>query len=291
MGLVPPLTREEFASLIVEGIKKRGETREIKFDKDRFRLVSEGEPPLLIGHVRGIGESLPSRTVLALEKFYGQYCSLSISQRAEALMEYVKRWFILPTEPLDEMTRLKEMYQSASPDVKAALKNQFGESVDQLFGDPSGGTPSLGVRVQIDVPEGARVDGDSAGLTMMLAAISELSQVPMKRGIAVTGAINTYGDVLAVDFVNEKIEGWFRICKMNGLNGEQGVIIPKANVNDLQLDMEVVEAARRGLFHVYAVEKVDEAIEIMSELPAREVYQRMRDTHLGDQGSGETERA
>lgn len=112
------------------------------------------------------------------------------------------------------------------------------------------------------------VEGDSASSTELYALLSALSGLPLHQGIAVTGSVNQHGEVQAVGGVTTKIEGFFAICKAQGLTGEQGVIIPAANVPNLMLDEEVVAAARAGLFHVRAVRAIDEGIELLTGQPA-----------------------
>lgn len=108
------------------------------------------------------------------------------------------------------------------------------------------------------------VDGDSASSTEMYALLSSLSGVPIKQGVAVTGSVNQNGEVQAIGGVNHKIEGFFACCKARGLNGEQGVIIPKANVKDLMLKPEVVDAVRGGTFHIWSVGTIEQGIEILT---------------------------
>jgi len=112
------------------------------------------------------------------------------------------------------------------------------------------------------------VEGDSASLAETCAILSELAEIPLRQDIAVTGSINQKGEVQAIGGVNEKIEGFFRVCKGRGLTGLQGVIIPKSNVQHLMLSEEVVEAVQKGMFQVYAVSSVDEAMEILTGVPA-----------------------
>ncbi|TBU90972.1 Lon protease family protein [Stutzerimonas kirkiae] len=107
------------------------------------------------------------------------------------------------------------------------------------------------------------VDGDSASLGECCALISALSRTPLKQCFAITGSINQFGEVQAVGGVNEKIEGFFRLCEARGLSGEQGVIIPFANVSTLMLDERVLDAVRQQRFHVYAVRQVDEALSLL----------------------------
>ncbi len=114
------------------------------------------------------------------------------------------------------------------------------------------------------------VEGDSASLAELCALLSDLATAPVRQGLAVTGSVNQFGDVQAIGAVNEKIEGFFDICKARGLSGEQGVLIPADNVKHLMLRQEVVTACAEGRFRVYAVRNVDEAIELLTGIPAGE---------------------
>ncbi len=107
------------------------------------------------------------------------------------------------------------------------------------------------------------VDGDSASLGECCALISAISRTPLKQCFAITGSINQFGEVQAVGGVNEKIEGFFRLCEARGLTGEQGAIIPFANVATLMLEERVLEAVRQEKFHIYAVRHVDEALSLL----------------------------
>ncbi|GBD11979.1 Lon protease [bacterium HR23] len=114
------------------------------------------------------------------------------------------------------------------------------------------------------------VEGDSASSAELYALLSALADLPIKQGIAVTGSVNQRGEIQAIGGVNEKIEGFFHTCRLKGLTGEQGVIIPEANVQHLMLKEEVVEAVRAGKFHIWAVRTVDEGISILTGVPAGE---------------------
>jgi predicted ATP-dependent protease len=115
------------------------------------------------------------------------------------------------------------------------------------------------------------VDGDSASLAEVCALISALTGVPIRQALAVTGSINQYGDVQSVGGVNEKIEGFFRLCQARKLTGEQGVIIPKANIPSLMLKSEVVAAVQSKAFAIYAVGSVDETLALVTGKPVRAV--------------------
>lgn len=108
------------------------------------------------------------------------------------------------------------------------------------------------------------VDGDSAALAELCALISALTGVPLAQGFAVTGSINQYGEVQTIGGVNEKIEGFFRLCEARELTGRQGVIIPKANVRNLMLKDDVVEAVRHREFVIHAVSSVDQTVELLT---------------------------
>ncbi len=112
------------------------------------------------------------------------------------------------------------------------------------------------------------VDGDSASSAELYALLSALAETPIKQGYAVTGSVNQLGEVQAIGGANEKIEGFFDVCKLKGMTGEQGVLIPAANVQHLMLREDVVEAARQGQFRIHAVASIDEGIEILTGLPA-----------------------
>ncbi len=114
------------------------------------------------------------------------------------------------------------------------------------------------------------VEGDSASVAELCALLSALADVPLKQSLAVTGSVNQHGEVQPIGGVNEKIEGFFDVCRDRGLTGEQGVIIPAANVVHLMLRQDVVAAAEAGQFHIYPVRTVDEAIELLTGMPAGE---------------------
>ncbi|MBC7222990.1 MAG: AAA family ATPase [Anaerolineae bacterium] len=117
------------------------------------------------------------------------------------------------------------------------------------------------------------VEGDSASSTELYALLSSLSGLPIKQGIAVTGSVNQRGQIQPIGGVNQKIEGFYEVCKIQGLDGTQGVIIPKQNVHNLMLREEVVQAVAEGKFHIWPVETVDQGIEILTGVPAGELQE------------------
>ena len=119
------------------------------------------------------------------------------------------------------------------------------------------------------------IDGDSASCAELVALLSSISGVPIKQNLAITGSVNQKGQIQPIGGVNQKIEGFFKICKTNGLDGSHGVVIPIQNIDNLMLDSEVIDSVRQGKFNVYAIETVDEAIELMTGFPADEIHNRV----------------
>ncbi|TWX56283.1 ATP-binding protein [Colwellia hornerae] len=115
------------------------------------------------------------------------------------------------------------------------------------------------------------IDGDSASMAELCALISAIALLPIKQGFAITGSINQHGGVQSIGGVNEKIEGFYRLCKEEGLTGKQGVIIPRTNVNNLMLADDVIEAVKNNQFAIHAVEDIDQAIELLMNEPAGKI--------------------
>jgi lon-related putative ATP-dependent protease len=121
------------------------------------------------------------------------------------------------------------------------------------------------------------VEGDSASSAELCALLSALADTPIAQSLAVTGSVNQHGDVQAIGGVNEKIEGFFDLCRARGLTGEQGVLIPEANVKNLMLREDVVAAVREGKFRIHAVRTIDEGISLLTGLPAADVHARVEE--------------
>ncbi|MGL4798957.1 MAG: Lon protease family protein [Cellulosilyticaceae bacterium] len=134
---------------------------------------------------------------------------------------------------------------------------------------------SLSCRICFEQSYGG-IDGDSASSTELFAVLSSLAEVPIRQGIAVTGSINQYGKIQPVGGVNDKIEGFYKVCKNKGLTGNQGVIIPYQNKEDLMLDDEVIEAVKEGKFHIYAMSSVKEGMELLTGVPYETVHESVQ---------------
>ncbi len=112
------------------------------------------------------------------------------------------------------------------------------------------------------------VDGDSASSTELYGLLSSLSGIPINQSIAVTGSVNQKGQIQPIGGVNEKIEGYFQVCKVRGLDGSHGVMIPVQNIDNLQLSDEIIQAVKDKKFHIYAVSTIEEGIEVLTGVPA-----------------------
>lgn len=121
------------------------------------------------------------------------------------------------------------------------------------------------------------IDGDSASSAELYALLSSIGEIPIKQNIAVTGSINQKGEIQVVGGVTHKVEGFYYICKEKGLTGKQGVILPRKNLENLVLLDEVEEAIKEGLFNIYPVSRIEEAMEILTERPFSYVYDRIMD--------------
>lgn len=143
--------------------------------------------------------------------------------------------------------------------LSGLLRRQFGAGRVFAFTASVGFEQSYG-----------RIDGDSASTAEVYAILSALSGIPLRQDVAVTGSVNQRGEIQSVGGVNEKIEGFFAVCRIQGLTGSQGVVIPPTNVRDLCLSTDVVEACAAGRFHVWTVDTVSEGIELLCGVPAGE---------------------
>jgi predicted ATP-dependent protease len=114
------------------------------------------------------------------------------------------------------------------------------------------------------------VEGDSASSTELYTLLSSISGIPIKQNIAITGSVNQMGEIQPIGGINEKVEGYFRVCKAKGLTGEQGVMMPQKNLDNLMLREDVVEAVKQGKFHLWAVDSIDHGIEVLTGKPAGE---------------------
>jgi lon-related putative ATP-dependent protease len=137
------------------------------------------------------------------------------------------------------------------------------------FASQMGGTIPLSFSASVTFEQSyGMIDGDSASCAELYALLSSLSGIPIYQGIAVTGSVNQKGEVQAIGGVNEKIQGYFEVCKMHKLNGKQGVIIPESNVNNLMLGEEVISAVKKGKFNIWAVDKIEDGIRILTGVTA-----------------------
>lgn len=167
---------------------------------------------------------------------------------------YTTQEGVVSVDKIAKMTG--QLYEKSVGVVEGFLRQHFGSDRLPL---------SLGASVTFEQNYGG-IDGDSATSTMAFAIASDFAEVPIKQSLAVTGSMNQKGQIQAIGGVNEKIEGFFALCKERGLTGDQGVIIPKSNVQHLMLNEEVLDAIRDNEFSIYPIETFDEGLEILTGL-------------------------
>ena len=160
-----------------------------------------------------------------------------------------------------DIEREVELGQASHSKGVMLLTGYLGHKYAQLF------PLTLSANIAIEQSYG-HIDGDSASLAELIALISALTKMPVRQDLAITGSINQYGQVQSVGGVNEKIEGFFKLCQHRGLTGNQGVIIPKSNQVNLMLDKEVLAAVKAQKFHICVVETVDDALELLMDKDA-----------------------
>jgi predicted ATP-dependent protease len=164
------------------------------------------------------------------------------------------------TRGIVDIEREAELGQSIHTKGVMILTGYLGHCYAQQF--------PLAISASIAIEQSyGYIDGDSASLAELCCLISALTQAPIRQNFAVTGSINQYGEVQAVGGVNEKIEGYFRLCVARGLSGQHAVIIPAANKRNLMLKQEVIDAVVQGIFSIYAVATVDETLELLTGKP------------------------
>ncbi len=139
------------------------------------------------------------------------------------------------------------------------------------LGDRFAGDKPLAMNATIGFEQSyGMIEGDSASSTELYALLSSLSEVPLKQGIAVTGSVNQQGEIQPIGAVNRKIEGFFDVCKIKGITGDQGVLIPRRNLKNLAIREDVAKALEAGEFHLWAIDTIDEGIELLTDVPAGE---------------------
>lgn len=140
------------------------------------------------------------------------------------------------------------------------------------LGQRYGRYKSMGLSIGIGFEQNySIIDGDSASSTELYAILSSMAGIPLKQNIAVTGSVNQKGEIQPIGGVNEKIEGFYEICKLKGLTGDQGVLIPRKNIKNLMLNRDVIGAVEKGEFHIYAIDTVEEGMKILTDKTMEEI--------------------
>jgi lon-related putative ATP-dependent protease len=168
-----------------------------------------------------------------------------------------------------DIEREAELGKSIHSKGVLLLTGYLGHKYGQNF------TLSISANIAIEQSYG-HIDGDSASLAELCALISAITQLPIRQSLAITGSINQHGQVQSIGGVNEKIEGFFRLCRDKGLDGSHGVIIPRSNQLNLMLSDEVIEAVAQRMFTIYVVDNVDQTLELLMEAKAGEINSKGR---------------
>ena len=241
-GAKRTLTAEHVAMALAAKKRRTGRLSETWLDeiKEQQVLIStEGE---FIGKVNGL-------TVLEIgDSVFGTPARITATVYAGS-------------EGVTDIEREVDLGKSIHSKGVLLLTGYLGHKYGQNF------PVSISANIAIEQSYG-HIDGDSASMAELCALISAVTLLPIDQSLAITGSINQHGEVQSIGGANEKIEGFFQLCKDKGLTGKQGVIIPKTNVINLMLNTEVIEAVERGDFAIYAVESIDQALELLMATPA-----------------------
>ena len=236
------ITKEYIQKALDERIEriKKYDSRYIEMIKENTLLIStEGNE---VGQINGL-------TVMSIGDYsFGKPSKITVNT-------YLGKSGIIDIE--------REIEQSGSSHSKGVLilEGYLGQTFAQEF------PLSLNASICFEQLYGG-VDGDSASSTELYALLSSLSGIPINQSIAVTGSVNQKGEIQPIGGINEKIEGFYQICKMRGFNKKHGVIMPVQNVKNLHLSDNIIEDVKNGNFHIYAISSIDEGIEILTGVPA-----------------------
>ena len=163
-------------------------------------------------------------------------------------------------------------------ELSGAIHNKGVLQVENVMRFRYGQTRPLPAKLSVIFDQSyGPIDGDSASSTEFYAMVSALSGIPIRQDLAVTGAVGLRGEVLAIGGVNEKIEGFFEICRLRGLTGTQGVLVPESNLGDLMLPPEVLAAVRARRFHVYGIAHVDQGLTLLTGCEAAAIDAKVRE--------------
>lgn len=243
---------------VQEAIK---ETEKIyaKLQQDRLEYIRED-----IIKIKTDGEEVGSVNGLVVMKDQFGLFTFGYPARVEASSSEGRSESIKSME--EEAGLAGKILKEANDIVESYLRNKFSK---RKLGN---------IAIDFHFPQSySEVDGDSAALTVTIALLSELSGIPVDQKYAITGSMDSRGRVQAIGGVNEKIEGFYKLCEQKGLTGTQGVIIPKDNVPDLMLKDDVLDRYRRGNFHIYQVSYIDEAIEIMMHTDTKAIEKKINE--------------
>ncbi|MCB0029401.1 MAG: Lon protease family protein, partial [Anaerolineales bacterium] len=208
------------------------------------------------------------RLIATSEAVVGQINALTVSQVGDHSFGQPNRVTVRTYVGKSGVIQIDREVALAGPIHNKGLMTLVGYLGGQYAGDHP---LSLNAQITFEQSYGG-IEGDSASSTELYALLSSLAGIPISQAIAVTGSVNQHGEIQPIGGVTEKVEGWFNVCRQRGLTGDQGCMIPAANIQDLMLDHTVIEAVAAGQFHIWAVRSVDEGIELLTGRSATDVH-------------------
>jgi len=234
-----------------EAVRRAMECRQYLYDLPEETILEQVEKGSLLIDVEGseVG-SVNGLAVLERGNFFSFGCTMKITATVGAGKEGIIN--------IEREAGLSgEIHNKGILILEGYLRNRYARNLPlSLY---------AGICVEQNYYE---IEGDSASSTELYALLSAIAGVPLRQDLAVTGSVNQFGVIQPVGGVTEKVEGFFRICCMKGLSGEQGVILPRQNVENLLPSRELMQAMERGVFHIYPVSTIDEGMEILTGIPA-----------------------
>jgi predicted ATP-dependent protease len=264
----------EIADLVREGsywAKEAG--REVVSSKDILNAVKQR-----IFYQGRIGAQLRERIldgtllIATSGEVVGQANSLTVTQVGEYVFGQPSRVTARTFMGKDGVVQIDREVNLAGPIHNKGLMTLIG----YLGGTYALDHPlSLTAQISFEQSYGG-IEGDSASAAELFVLLSSLSEVPLKQEIALTGSINQRGEIQAIGGVSDKVESWFKLCQEIGFTGHQGVILPATNVDDLMLDESIRQAVDQGKFHVWAINHIDEGLQILTGKPADEIHQAVQ---------------
>jgi len=258
VGMVPmkddrPMTREEFEELPDEQKEEINARRQdLAEHMDSVMTQAQDLKRRLGTDVREVEREFASRIVNPrLDEIKARYPHDKLQEWIEKMREHM-------VDNIERESKLSgQTYDKAMLILDGYLRNTYAREHPLAL--------SAGIAMEQSY---GMIEGDSASVAELVCLLSAIAEMPLRQDIAVTGSVNQWGQVQAVGGVNEKVEGFFDVCREAGLTGDQGVCIPRANVRNLILRPDVIDAVREGRFHIWPLDRVEDALQLLGGIPA-----------------------